>query len=91
MPKTTDVVKQLAEAAVHRITNTGVKGKIAEKVARNMFMGASTLALIQEDAPLGRELHTCFTDIVEQGLKQVYKWAGVAMPEGEHAETREAA
>lgn len=89
MPK--DLKKEMADAIIHRITNTGVKGKIAEKTARNMLMGASCFAISQDDTGNARLLHSCFTDVVEHGLKQVYKWAGVAMPEGEHTITQEAA
>lgn len=72
--------KALAEAAVSRITNTGAQGKTAEKMARNMFIGASNMALIIGDKELAHDIHSAFTDIVEQGLKKLYAMAEIDMP-----------
>lgn len=84
--------KELATAILHRIENLGIEGKAADKVARNMLIGASSLALIQNEKDLVHYLHSSFTDLVEFGMKLVYKWANVTIPvEEEEETTKEAA
>lgn len=85
--------KELSLSIVNRIKHSGMKGKLAERIARNMLAGASNLALIQGDKDLAREIHASFSDVVEYGLQKVFTWAGEPMPveDGSSVITKEAA
>jgi hypothetical protein len=82
---------ELAKAILHRITSFDLAGKAAEKVAKNMILGASNYALINEEKEEGQFLHSMFTDVVEFGIRLIYKWAGEPMPVKESLEEKEAA
>lgn len=83
--------KELSKTIVHRITTFDLTGKTAEKVAKNMILGASNLALLQGDKELGQYLHSLFTDIVEFNYKLVYKWAELPVPAKVETGDKEAA
>lgn len=80
MPQPKNHKKEMAQAIIHRITNSGMSGKIAEKCARHMFLGASNMALQLDNPDVAHVMHTCFTDVVENGIKKIYTWAETTMP-----------